>query len=510
MVNGFSIRRQKKFILYAFFFLLLCACRKEKEEYPLLAVGEPVGTTLYAVGVEFDPHFFAQNVTRNARTQDWKTVRRRVREMQVRHFRVMVLPEWFEPENDNDDPAVTDWSQLTFGSPEMESLYRVLDLAQENDIGVTLVLWGCAANMRLLSEAYAGRRIHFLAEGNSGSNWVVAPKNADEWCENFSILVQYLLREKNYTCIREITPVNEPSWSYIIDDGVSVDAYLTMCRKLDERFRKDRIRDRVAFNLSDDAEHTEFLRICTEQLAGVADRFNSHTYKFGYTTPNSEIETWERTNRNLAAKAGKPHLIGEFGSNQTIGSTRQADIDRYERGVLLVRIALNLFNAGAAGVSYWSLYDQYYNRDASYGEMQQTGLWRYKKEDYAPEPNFDRIRSDYEIRPHYHAYSLLTRFVRPHSEIRPIGTDDEFFAATAFRQNDGRWVYCFANASENDKKQAIVNDDRASSGRYEVYRYEENRLPEDERPIPVSETIRAGKTLKISVPARSVAVYRQQ
>ena len=45
----------------------------------------------------------------------------------------------------------------------------------------------------------------------------------------------------------------------------------------------------------------------------------------------------------------------------------------------MTRIAINLLNAGASGVSYWSLIDQYYGKDADYGAMQQLGLWKYVK-----------------------------------------------------------------------------------------------------------------------------------
>ena len=47
--------------------------------------------------------------------------------------------------------------------------------------------------------------------------------------------------------------------------------------------------------------------------------------------------------------------------------------------MLITRNCLNFLNAGAVGASYWSLIDQYYNKGASYEEMQQLGLWRYKK-----------------------------------------------------------------------------------------------------------------------------------
>ena len=77
--------------------------------------------------------------------------------------------------------------RLTFNSPEMQSLYKQLDMAQKLGIHVNLTLWGAHIS-------------HFLSGHNRG-NWVVAPYDYQEWAENFSILIRHLLLTKHYTCI---------------------------------------------------------------------------------------------------------------------------------------------------------------------------------------------------------------------------------------------------------------------------------------------------------------------
>ena len=114
----------------------------EENRYQELVVGESTGTQLEAVGVELDPHFFSQNLTREdgSKTSDWQIVMDRVKKMEIQKFRVMVLPQWYEPVNDNEDPFATDPGRFTFDSPEMESLYKVLDLAQEQQMEVCIVV----------------------------------------------------------------------------------------------------------------------------------------------------------------------------------------------------------------------------------------------------------------------------------------------------------------------------------------------------------------------------------
>lgn len=477
--------------------MVFSSCNGSDNGAQEVSVGEGTGTAIYAIGAEFDPHFISQNVTRNdgPKIEDWDNViLRRLDMMKPSSFRVMVLPTWYEWANDNDDPDTIDWDSFTFDSLEMQSLCAELDYAEKNGIKVTLVLWGaCQGN--------------WLAGTNNG-NWVVAPEDYEEWAENFSALVQYLINKKGYTCIKQITPLNEPDWEYYMDGKAGpASEYMAMCRILDERFRRDGIRDKVEFNLADNSDggtgtHS-YLKECVEGIDGITDMFNSHTYIFGYETPNDTVLTWEKENVALAASAGKAHFVGEFGSNQCYGSARQRDIDWYDRGILMVRTALNALNAGAAGISYWSLIDQHYGKDGSYESMQQLGLWRHVKSTYACEPYYDSIPCDYSVRPQYYSYSLLTQFIRPDAEVHPLDVQDQFIAASAIRNKDGRWVYVFANQTDADKEYSVAN--AGVSGSFDFYRYKEDELPQGDSMLPVLKKASTSRGhLKVEVPAKSV------
>lgn len=104
-----------------------------------LTVTLETGIPIQGLGVELDPHFLSQNVTANngTRAEDWeRIILRRLEMLHFQKLRVMILPEWYEPENDNDNPDITNRNNLTFTSPEMNSLYKVLDFAeQKKDCG---------------------------------------------------------------------------------------------------------------------------------------------------------------------------------------------------------------------------------------------------------------------------------------------------------------------------------------------------------------------------------------
>lgn len=481
---------------------------KVKKEYKDVFLGNPTGTKLEALGVEFDPHFFSQNLTRNdgSKEPDWQLVVDRVKAMRLKKFRIMVLPQWYEPVNDNNNPHSTDLKKFTFESPEMQSLYKVLDLAQEQNMDVCIVVWGCPVQVSLLDKKYSQLKTCFMANQKKKNVWITAPVNYDEWAENFSTLIKYLIEDRKYTCVRDITPMNEPDGGPLL----TAPEYIKMAKTLDARFKEASIRGKVRFNLSDNTDvRTFYLKDCAENLSEVADIFNSHTYIFGYNTPNDSIFNWEKKNVDIAARAGKKHLVGEFGSNQCVGATRQKDIDLYNRGVLMTRLVLNFLNAGAAGVSYWSLIDQYYNKDADYIQMQQLGLWKYVKGAYKTDSTYNRIKKDYEVRPQYYSYSLLTRFVKPGSEIYPINLNDNFSVGSAFKDNSGKWTYIFANAMGSLKSIAVNNP--IGEGSFDIYRYEENALPTDDKMIMSQEHIAVDNNkIIIDLKPNSVVLCQQK
>jgi len=487
--------------------------------YKEVTLGVSTGVKLEGIGVEFDPHFFSQNLTRDdgAVETDWDIVVRRVKAMHISQFRVMLLPHWWEPVNDNDDPDNADMSNFTFDSGEMQSLYKVLELAQETDAKVTLVLWGCPTNMRLLSGNYYNQK-HFLCDDRPNYGWVCGTDKYEEFAENFSVLTKYLVETKGYTCVTGIIPFNEPD-SHIAGYGRTMwqgdenwaDQYAPMAKVLDAKFKADGIRDKVLFYLSDNTDGSPaYLKSCTEALADEGDVFCSHVYKFGYSSANSDIFNWEKQNVEWAQTAGKNHYVGEFGSNETVGSSRQTDIDYYKRGVLMTRIALNFLQAGASGISYWSLLDQYYDRNDDYAQMQQLGLWKYVKEAYASDAaTYNAISEDYEVRPQYYAYALLTKYVKAGSDVFPIDLEDEYAVGAAFKDEEGKWTYVFANATDEQKMLEVSNAE--ATGKFDFYEYAEKTLPERDSLIEaqVTNEVEDGQ-LKIMVNPNSVKLCRQQ
>lgn len=79
--------------------------------------------------------------------------------------------------------------------------------------------------------------------------------NYEEFAENFSTMVKYLIEEKHYTCINQITPFNEPDshiagygrimWQGDFETMGWQDTYAPMVKALDAKFKADGIRSKV-------------------------------------------------------------------------------------------------------------------------------------------------------------------------------------------------------------------------------------------------------------------------
>ena len=465
-----------------------------------LTIEQEADNTVFGIGTELDPHFLAQNVglsgvseigSWECREEDWDLFVERMREMNLKRIRVMLLPSWFAPEKEIYENGNYDWD-----SAEMESLYLVLDTALELGMKVNITLWG--ADCAWLKEP-----------GDSG--WASYPRESEEtaFVTLFAHCIRYLREEKNYSNITEVTLFNEPN-SYFTWNNANQD-YCDLCREMDASFREAGIRKDVLFNLSDDARSATWLAQTLYNLEGIVDVVNSHTYSFGDTydfetdttirdMSNADI-CYNLPNYNLALyremRSGYediPHIWGEFGTKNNSGSHMTFDKYLPDRGLEIARIALNMFNMGSSGVSYWVLFSQYYNRsDFNNNYIMDMGLWGFADEGYA-------------CRPVYYAFSMLTRFVEEADEIYTIESGDENIVATAFRRGD-QWTYCVVNNGDVSKQISFLNRTKFPS-EMARYVYDEANVPTDNKVIPSNGKVTAdGRVLTDTVGPRSFVVY---
>lgn len=443
-----------------------------------------------ALGVEWDPHFFRE-FNSSCNYDDWEMIVSRARELSLSKIRVMVLPSWFEPENDNDDPALTDMSAFDFTTTAFDSLLQELDVAQELGIEVNLTLWGADMDAAWLAYTTCG-------------DWLSAPNDPEEYAENISALLDFIFNVRKYTCVTELTLHNEPSWAFKGADGsVDFDYYVECCRAVDSRLKADGLRDRVKLILSDDTSNNfTWLKDSVAALSDIADGFNSHTYDFDNRTSNTSMFNWakKRVDAVLGADSGLSYTINEFGSNHTVGAYHQSDIDDFERGIFCSRLVENCLNAGVAGMLHWEFFDMYYYDGPRDEAVMSTGLFKYKDEGWTP-------------RPLYYAYGLMMKYCVSGSEIYPLSFSDtdnsgapadvSRLSGTMLLSPEGKLTYLITNDSDSDITMVIQGSPTVSYI-LDTFVYSESSLPTDGELPDASGTATASEgSIYLSVPAGS-------
>lgn len=461
---------------------------------------------VFGVGCEVDPHFFSQNVgltgrkedgsTWECKAEDWDIVEQRMTDMNLKRIRMMLLPSWFIIDETNTEDGIYNWD-----SNEMQSVYKLLDTAKNLGIKICITMWGIdtgtAGYMRQSGEV----------------QWVTYPSEDHEkaFVDCFADCVKYLIEEKGYTNISEVTLFNEPNALYSYPTySKGSDDYCNLCIKMHDSFTDKGIRDSVLFTLSDDARDYTWMARALMNLEGVIDVACSHTYDFGesyneetglgnndmsnndicYNNANYNLENW----RMYFADYDIPHIWGEFGTQNGIDSHKTLDKFSPTRGLDIPRISLNFFNMGSVGMSYWVLFSQYYNRgEYNQGKIMDMGLWGFADEDY-------------NCRPVYYSYSMITRFIEEGDIIFKIKSEDENIVAVAFRQGD-KWTYAVVNNSNVDKKVSFVNYNNYPSS-LSRYVYEEANVPTNNQLIDSDLTVTAqDRVLTDTVKARSFVIY---
>lgn len=460
------------------------------KSYSSLTVkSSPNSQTLDGFGAEWDPKFWLNINTRNGVNQsDWDIIKTRISNMKLQKVRVMVLPEWFEPHNDNNDANNIDWSKMDFStsSPEMDCLYKYLDVCQELGVDASITWW-CV--QRYTADPW-------LAFPGC-TEWCSAPNNLAEAAENISALLQYLLNTKNYTCIKELIVYNEPSWAFYNNSNkVDFNYYKQLITQVHNRLVNDGLRNRISLVGSDDAQNLTWFTNTKNNLDSILDKYNSHNY--AWTVNDSNIAS------NIAgfvssrvSQITKPFYFGEFGTGNVVGAYKVTDVDTYDRGLYLPVHAINTLKAGGSGDLYWSLHDVYYydqsDPNIDNGGLMETGLWAYKNKGWA-------------VRPTYHSWALINKYTRVGSQIYDITGAPASVDAVALKTASGKWTYLLANRSNYEQNLTIQNP-LLNSGSLSKYIFSEQTLPVNDAIISSSDSVGcAGGQLTCTIPAKSFMV----
>lgn len=415
--------------------------------------------TVNALGCEWDPKLLLDvNQKRGITEEDLAFIKGRMETLGIQAVRMMVMPDWFEKQNDNNDPAVADPDGFSFDNQEMQCLFAYLKVCQELGVRVTLTWWGAPAG-------------YWMACQDIG-DWIGAPNSLDEMAENIVYLLKYIRDDLGYDCVKELILQNEPSYSFHVSGGaVDFDYYVAYYRTVHDRLVEAGLGDIVMVG-SDDSQQYGWYYKSYEALKDICGKFNSHNYAWSYDLPSLDVIAQSFVADRTSISGDTPFYLGEFGDGSTQGAYVAGSTETYGRGLYVASIVVNAFKAGAAGASYWPLHDVYYYEGdpngADNGGLMSMGLMGYKTD------------GAWSYRPTYYAYGLLCNYMPFGSQVYNItGDTDHYIDAVAVRTTTGRWSLVAVNRSGAEQTVRVSVDPETLSTALNAYLFTEEALPTD-------------------------------
>ena len=453
--------------------------------YDLTVSDTPNKFTVDALSCEWDPKLLLPcNTEKGITEDDLALMKENMDKLGLHAVRMMIMPEWFEPANDNDDPSAPNPDGFKLESDEIKTTLAYLKVCHELGVKVTLTWWGAAAGS-------------WLAFPNC-NDWISAPNNKDEIAENISWFVGYVKNELKYDCIYNVILMNEPSYAFHVEGGAVDFPYYVECYKaIRARLNADGLSD-VRLVGSDDAQSLGWFCNSYTELLEVCDAFNSHNYAWTYDTPYLNQLVNEFISARTQFGQEKPFFMGEFGDGTGVGAYYAQSVETYGRGLYLASFAVNALSAGAAGMSYWGLHDVYYyinDQGGDNGGLMETGLIGYKQD------------GAWKYRPTYYAWGLICNYIPFGSEVYPVsGETDDLIDCIAVKTPEGKWSIIAVNRSDAEQ---TVKVNTPVTDTMNLYLFSESALPTDNtnNMIPASGTVTpADGCYTVTIPAYSFTV----
>lgn len=429
--------------------------------YEMSLSDTPNKFTVDALGVEWDPKLLLPcNMEKGVTEDDLTFMKERLDTLGVQAVRMMMMPEWIEPKNDNDDPLVANADSFSFTCDDIKTALAYLRVCEELGIRVTLTWWGAATG-------------DWLSYPDCG-DWISAPNDLNEMAENIVYFLKYL-RDSGINCVKQVILQNEPSYSFRVAGGaLDFNYYVEYYKTVYNRLEAEGLGD-IGLVAADDAQSSGWYMQAYDALKDYCVSFNSHSYQWAYDTPYLDTMVQEFVSTRTRYGQDKPFFIGEFGDGSTVGAYYAESVETYGRGLYLASTAVNAFKAGASGLSYWGLHDVYYYINTSGGDnggLMETGLMGYKAD------------GAWTYRPTYYAWGLLCSYIPYGSEIYDVmGDNGNVVDTVAVKTPEGKWSIIAVNRSGAEQ---TVKVSAAVGVPMNEYLFSEGTLPTDGSMIAAS------------------------
>ncbi len=409
--------------------IMLSAINTTRAESIMISTDSVISLNFTGVGVQWSAYPHADSPDAEwgdlMTEKKWQRLYDRLDYMKPRFIRVMDQANWrYFKGFDEAEEAI-----LSFDNAEINSLYKILDYCQKNDIVVMFGEWGTPGH------CHDKDKPEIKLRDGLDSRW---HKMIAQW-------VKFLVVDRGYSCIKYYDFINEPNGNWASTDGNFAEWALGV-RMLSEEFRKIGVDKHIKITgpgsvpnytspkFKDRWSGGKWTDYTSEVLGDIIGAYNTHAYFPHTVVRNGAAAEFIYLNKdvNIAHSEQKPLFLGEIGlkSSQDKGwlseeqarrvaadgyTTKESNMFIYDYffGVDITSAAIQCLNAGVDAMAVWDLDDAMHTQGdtADKTKMKRWGFWNSLATELHNRPE------DEAIRPWYYAWSWLCRYMPPKSEI---------------------------------------------------------------------------------------------
>jgi hypothetical protein len=401
----------------------------------------------------------------------WQDMRRHFQWLGLDFVRAEIDMRMYAPERGR-----FDWQ-----NDEMKILYRILDTCQENHADVFFtqmwqdVEWNAFPGVNRLRSA---------------------PKSVDDFATCLGTLMQHLIQEKKYTCIRWLCLTNEPAddWGWWLGPDWHPHPLMPTIHAVRAELDRRGL-SALAISGPDSVYGDNFNSPQFDWNDPVIGAFDYHYYSAGEVSLD-----WMHPLIERARKRKLPIFLSEFGSYAG-GSINDPCMDacaNYGNQLVNAEKVLLGLNAGLDGFNRWS----FTNRGDLDGQWQLVKTWEPVHWDYTPQVT--------PVPVPYYTYGILTRFIAKHSRVLSTRVDANGVLAAALLSGSNRVTVIALNKNDGERKINLAlpeNSGESSFYKYRVTQAEVESAGFTLSPLKEFSTVAGKRSIQDELAGKSITVY---
>lgn len=384
-------------------------------------------TDIGGVGFECDGHFWTQ-LNKDAginETNFQSVIQKRWNECDPGIARVYHDISWYETVEGN----------KTWNNDEMLALYKDLQMLKDNGTIIYLATW-YTNNPSWLGGGYE----------------ITDDATMRKFAGTVADCLEYLIHVKGFTNIRYYCIANELSTKNGFA-SFNLEHFKEQNQKIRDELNARGEPDLITLLAPDAACDSKPTQWCANNMDHLTGMYGNHLY--GDHPDYSEY-------LSITNSIGKNLLVGEFGGEVCTTYTNTTVINRDPGyGIICAKHVTDFINHGGWGICNWTFFDFIYPGN----KMMQWGT-------------FADVKSGFDIRPHYYAMGLLTKFIRPGST--SYGTSSSILGVTACtvkRNNGGEYTIIVLNTGSTAQNVNVLISDVSVNTTFRKYVYDTANIP---------------------------------